>query len=104
MNILGKIFGSLDKTGFYWYRMPKPLAILNLTVLRKKLRRRNMFDAYIALDSAGRPSASVNGEPETAPQDAASLIFYRTANGTHNNLKCPFVGMSGTRFWPQFPA
>lgn len=61
-----------------------------------------MFDTYISVSTTDR-AAAIKQDAASEAEDAAALIFYRTADGSHNNLKCPFAGMSGTRFGRNFP-
>src|SRR3974377_1594034 len=68
-----------------WYRLPFPLAVINLLALRVDLRWRNLFDT------------------ETAPldppvPDGFDIRHCRTADGAFNDLSKTWMGMANTRF------
>jgi hypothetical protein len=72
-----------------WFRLPVPLAVLNLVALRIDLRRLNLFDT------------------ETAARDPAPSDFdirhMRTADGSFNDLTQGWMGMANTRFGRNAP-
>ena len=73
-----------------WYRLPFPIAVINLLALRVDLRRLNLFDT------------------ETAPLDPPVPIGFdirhcRTADGTFNDLSKTWMGMADARFGRNVP-
>jgi len=73
-----------------WYRLPFPLAVINLLALRVDLRWRNLFDT------------------ETAPLDPPvpgnfDIRHCRTADGAFNDLSKTWMGMADTRFGRNAP-
>jgi heme peroxidase len=68
-----------------WYRLPFPLAVINLLALRIDLRWRNLFDVE---------TTPLN------PQPPPNFDFRhcRTADGSFNDLSKGWMGMAGTRF------
>ena len=73
-----------------WYRLPFPIAVINLLALRVDLRRLNLFDT------------------ETAPLDPPVPIGFdvrhcRTADGTFNDLSKTWMGMANARFGRNAP-
>jgi hypothetical protein len=73
-----------------WYRLPFPLAVINLLALRVDLRRRNLFDTETA-------------PPDLPVPDGFDIRHGRTANGTFNDLSKPWMGMANTRFGRNAP-
>jgi len=73
-----------------WYRLPFPLAVINLLALRVDLRRRNLFDTETA-------------PPDLPVPDGFDIRHCRTANGTFNDLSKPWMGMANTRFGRNAP-
>src|SRR5215472_13236169 len=73
-----------------WYRLPFPLAVINLLALRVDLRWRNLFDT------------------ETAPLDPPvpggfDIRHCRTADGAFNDLSKTWMGMANARFGRNAP-
>jgi len=73
-----------------WYRLPFPLAVINLLALRVDLRWRNLFDT------------------ETAPLEPPvpggfDIRHCRTADGAFNDLSKTWMGMADTRFGRNAP-
>ena len=73
-----------------WYRLPLPIAVVNLLSLRVDLRWRNLFDT------------------ETAPPDPPippdfDIRRCRTADGTFNDLSKTWMGMADARFGRNAP-
>jgi Animal haem peroxidase len=78
---------------FGWDRLPRPLGLLTLFGLRKRLRQRNLFDT-------GLPAAS----PELIEKAAdPSYLSRRSVDGTLNDLDSPRMGSTGTRFGRNVP-
>ncbi len=70
-----------------WSKLPTPLGLLVLIGVRNKLRSSNLFDT-----ETPRPRPIPTG-----------VSTYRTADGTSNDLKCPFMGAAGSRFGRNVP-
>ncbi|MFF9573038.1 peroxidase family protein [Streptomyces sp. NPDC014685] len=78
---------------FGWDRLPVVAGLLTLLGLRVRLRQKNLYDT-------GRLPA-IN-QPEPAPPSASHQVN-RTADGSHNDLGEPRMGMAGTRFGRNIP-
>ena len=85
-------FESVTAAGFrainrwrVWYRLPFPLAVVNLLALRIDLRWRNLFDTETA-------------PPDPTPPGDFDIRHCRTAEGTFNDLSKTWMGMANTRF------
>ena len=68
-----------------WYRLPFMLSLLNLLTLQRDLRRRNLH---------GGADPAIKA-PDPGGRDVRTM---RTADGSHNDLEQPAMGMRGTRF------
>ncbi|MER5978516.1 peroxidase family protein [Streptomyces sp. NPDC001857] len=78
---------------FGWDRLPVIAGLLTLLGLRVKLRQKNLHDT-------GRlPSVNL---PDPAPPSETHKVN-RTADGSHNDLDEPRMGMAGTRFGRNIP-
>jgi hypothetical protein len=73
-----------------WYRLPYLLAVPTLIGLRVNMRRDNMF-------STERDPSLLKLGAEKPPRDQ------RTADGSYNDLGCPWMGMAGARFGRNAP-
>ncbi|GAA1382179.1 peroxidase family protein [Kitasatospora putterlickiae] len=76
-----------------WDRLPVLPGLLTLLGLRIRLRQRNLHDT-------GRLPAV---DPPTPAPPSASHRVNRTADGSHNDLGDPRMGMAGTRFGRNIP-
>jgi hypothetical protein len=76
---------------FGWNNLPTPVALALLIGIRNKLRRSNLSDTQTA------------GSQPMVPTGVPASLAYRTADGTFNDLKCPFMGSAGTRFGRNAP-
>jgi hypothetical protein len=79
--------GALDRR-FGWDRLPRPLGVLTLVGLRKRLREQNLYDT-----GTGGVKAAANGGAHGA----------RTADGSYTDLDSPAMGMIGARFGRNVP-
>ncbi len=74
-----------QRTG--WSTLPTLGGVVTLVGIRNTLRAHNLYDT---------------GVPEVAPAHPLPahphVDRWRTADGTSNDLKCPFMGSAGTRF------
>ncbi|MEO8664623.1 MAG: peroxidase family protein [Ignavibacteria bacterium] len=89
MKVWGGVAGVSGKVWTKWYRKPLFLGILTLAYMREKLNKYNLHQTY--------PKGTLIGfEPEgqTPPE---GVQYYRTADGSWNNLKNPKEGAAGTR-------
>ncbi|WP_330347257.1 peroxidase family protein [Streptomyces sp. NBC_00582] len=76
-----------------WDRLPVPAGLLTLLGLRVRLRQKNLHDTGAV--------PSVN-QPEPAPPSELHRVN-RTADGSHNDLGEPRMGMAGSRFGRNIP-
>ena len=73
-----------------WYRLPFPVAVINLLALRIDLRWRNLFDTETA-------------PPNPQPPPDFDLRRCRMADGTFNDLSKTWMGMANARFGRNAP-
>ncbi len=86
----GGLVGISGKIWTNWYRRPLMLGILTLAYMREKLNKHNLISTY--------PKGVLVGfqpEGQTPPK---GVQYYRTADGSWNNLDDPKEGAAGTRF------
>jgi Animal haem peroxidase len=88
-RLIAAVFRAINRRRV-WYRLPFPLAVVNLLALRIDLRWRNLFDT------------------ETAPPDPPlpqnfDIRHCRTADGTFNDLSKTWMGMADARFGRNAP-
>jgi hypothetical protein len=76
-----------------WDKVPTPLGLLILIGLRNILRQQNLYD------TTHEPAINL---PPVEPMQARYLTE-RTADGTHNDLDNPAMGMAGSRFGRNVP-
>ena len=76
-----------------WDRLPPPFGLAVIVGLRSVLRKLNLHD------TSGQPA--VNRPPIPPPDPRYAVI--RTADGTHNDLDQPGMGMAGSRFGRNVP-
>ena len=76
-----------------WHRLPTSLGTLVLIGVRDVLRKRNLYD------TTGQPAVGVPPVQPFTPE----LATVRTADGTHNDLAQPAMGMAGSRFGRNVP-
>ncbi|MFJ9024840.1 peroxidase family protein [Streptomyces sp. NPDC102259] len=76
-----------------WDKLPLLPGLLTLLGLRVRLRQRNLHD------TGALPSVDL---PEPAPPSERHKVD-RTADGSHNDLDQPRMGMAGTRFGRNIP-
>lgn len=75
-----------------WFDLPRPVAAARLVEVRDELRAKNLHDT----EDPPHPKAN----PDAAPSSAKAG---RTSDGTFNDLGCPMMGSSGTRFGRNVP-
>ncbi len=88
-RMVGAIFRLLNRR-IPWHAMPFWMSILNILAIQRDLRRRN-------LHGGADPAITA---PEPGDRDIRGM---RTADGSYNDLKCPAMGMRGTRFGRNVP-
>ena len=77
-----------------WHRLPWPLGLGAIVLLRRQLRRDNLHD----------PSRVVPSRPEQAPRLPVPYnLKVRSADGCFNDLARPGMGSAGTRFGRNVP-
>ncbi|BDM69569.1 putative peroxidase [Streptomyces nigrescens] len=76
-----------------WDKLPVLPGLLTLFGLRVKLRQKNLHD------TTGLPFAH---RPDPAPPSPSQRVN-RTADGSHNDLGAPRMGMAGSRFGRNIP-
>ncbi len=92
---LGELFDSActeidQRVG--WSSLPTVGGLVELVGIRNTLRAKNLYDTGVPQVTEENPlPAHVNVES------------WRTADGTSNDLKCPFMGSAGTRFGRNAP-
>ena len=77
-----------------WHRLPVPLSLGVLALMRKRLRDENLFDTG---QPTGLQVPQVNGSPEP------HYLTSRTWDGTFNDLSDPLMGSTGSRFGRNVP-
>ncbi|GGZ02318.1 peroxidase family protein [Streptomyces poonensis] len=85
----GAVFAWLNRW-VPWHRLPPRLSLLNLVLLRKALRRRNLIDVE---PHEAPPTAQRVPEPVPEP-----LRTERSYDGSYNDLSEPRMGSAGTLF------
>ena len=91
-RIYDQLAETLDHT-YGWDKVPTPLGLLILIGLRNILRQQNLHDTT--------QEPAIN-QPVIEPMQARYLTA-RTADGTHNDLQNPAMGMAGSRFGRNVP-
>ncbi len=89
--MLVRAFSAINRN-VEWYQLPAPLGLLNLVAIRKVLREENLHDT-----SPARPTAT------DAPKPNPHTLYWRSVDGTYNDLADPQMGRSGVRFGRNIP-
>jgi hypothetical protein len=93
MNITTRTVGSLagytGKIWTNWYRRPVFFGILTLAYMREKMNEHNLVSTY--------PKGSLVGFLPEGLEPPEEAKYYRTADGSWNNLSNPKEGAAGTR-------
>jgi Animal haem peroxidase len=76
-----------------WYKLPKPLGLVEMIGIRDTLRAENLFD------TSRLPSVN----PVEPPAYDEKLLTERSPDGSWNDLEHPEMGMAGTRFGRNVP-
>ena len=77
-----------------WHRLPLPLSLPLLALMRDRLREANLYDT-------GQPAGLK--PPETNGSSEPSYLTSRTWDGTFNDLEDPVMGSTGSRFGRNVP-
>jgi tetratricopeptide (TPR) repeat protein len=88
--LFGKNLSIADEVWTNWYHKPTFLALLTLSRMRDQLSKLNLKDTY----PPGERTAFQS--PELVPPPEAR--YFRTADGSWNNLSNPKEGAAGVRF------
>jgi hypothetical protein len=75
-----------------WHQLPRPAAMTRLIEIRNELRQKNLYDTE-------EPPLERPDKPEVPPAARTG----RMEDGTFNDLACPFMGATGTRFGRNVP-
>jgi len=75
-----------------WSTLPTVGGLVALVGIRNTLRANNLYDT-------GVPDATEENPLPPHP----NVEVWRTADGTSNDLRCPFLGSAGTRFGRNAP-
>lgn len=78
-----------------WHRLPTPLSLFNLSLLRRRLRRDNLIDT-----EPRPPGVEVRSPDPPIPDD---VLTGRTYDGTYNDLSVPRMGAVGATFGRNMP-
>jgi Animal haem peroxidase len=96
LNLLWRLYDRLATEVDHhigWFKLPKPLGLLDLIGIRNTLREQNLYD------TSREPSVNT---PEAPPYDPA-FDTERSFDGSWNDLAHPEMGMAGARFGRNVP-
>jgi hypothetical protein len=79
---------------FAWHRLPLPISLPMLAVMRDRLREDNLYDTG---QPTGLTLPDLDGDPEPF------YLTSRTWDGTYNDLGSPLMGSTGSRFGRNVP-
>ena len=91
----GSIVGTSGVIWTNWYRRPLYLGIVTLAHMRNKLNKNNLHSTY--------PKNVLVGFLPDVPKQPDGVQYYRTADGSWNNLNDPKEGAAGTRLSRNIP-
>jgi tetratricopeptide (TPR) repeat protein len=89
-HLWGSIAGYRDRVWTNWYRRSTTLGILTLAYMREQLNKKNLKNSY--------PGGTLIGFQKPGQKPPPEVTYFRTADGTWNNLENPKEGAAGTRF------
>jgi hypothetical protein len=90
MRLMVAAFRAINRRRV-WYRLPFPLAVLNLVSIRADMREHNLYDTETS-------------PPPTPPRpDGHDVRQFRTFDGSYNDLAKPWMGQVETRFGRNVP-
>ena len=91
----GSIVGTSGQIWTNWYRRPLYLGIVTLAHMRNSLNKNNLHSTY--------PKNALVGFLPEVPERPEGVQYYRTADGSWNNLDDPKEGAAGTRLSRNIP-
>jgi tetratricopeptide (TPR) repeat protein len=86
----GSLMGYRGRVWTNWYRRSISLGILTLAYMREQLNKKNLKNTY--------PPGTLTGFQKPGQKPPEGALFFRTADGSWNNLDNPKEGAAGTRF------
>src|SRR5947209_6956358 len=89
-ELVGWIFGYRAKIWTNWYGRPLALQVLILAHMRERLNAKNLKSTY--------PPRTLVGFQPTGQEPPLAVSYFRTADGSWNNLADPKEGAARTRF------
>jgi len=89
-NLWGRVAGYQDEIWTNWYRRSIFRGVLTLAYMREKLHSNNLHSTY--------PPGTLIGFQTTGLKPPQGARYYRTTDGSWNNLNNPKEGAAGTRF------
>ncbi len=89
MRLMVAAFRAINRRRV-WYRLPFPLAVLNLVSIRADMREHNLYDTETSPPTPPRP-------------DGHDVRQFRTFDGSYNDLAKPWMGQVETRFGRNVP-
>ena len=89
-SFLAGQLGTSDDVWTNWYRKPLVIGLATLQAMRDRLDAYNLEDAY--------PEGSLTAFQSRGLVPPAGVKFFRTADGTWNNLSNPKEGAANVRF------
>ncbi len=89
-QILGSLAGYRDEVWTNWYRRPYLIGILTLAYMRERLNSNNLKSTY--------PDGELIGFQRKGQSPPPGVRYFRTPDGSWNNLNDPKEGAAGTRF------
>ncbi len=89
VTVWGTLVGTSGKIWTNWYRRPLYLGVVTLAYMRNNLNKNNLHSTY--------PKDSLVGFLEKGQKPPEGVQYYRTADGSWNNLENPKEGAAGTR-------
>jgi hypothetical protein len=89
MRLMVAAFRAINRRRV-WYRLPFPLAVLNLVSIRADMREHNLYDTETSPPTPSRP-------------DGHDVRQFRTFDGSYNDLAKPWMGQVETRFGRNVP-
>ncbi|GAC1639838.1 MAG: peroxidase family protein [Ktedonobacteraceae bacterium] len=91
------IVQALDRT-VGWHRLPLPIGLAILILMRTILRKQNLYDT-----TGTKLTGSSTSETHMGSGPPAHYLVARTADGTYNDLDVPTMGSAWTRFGRNVP-
>jgi hypothetical protein len=88
--LTGRWLGTADEVWTNWYHRPVASGLMVLAYMREQLNKNNLKDPY--------PTGALTAFQPTGMSAPASAKYYRTADGSWNNLTNPREGAAYVRF------